>query len=74
MSTVVDREFHPKSTDYFDNVMIKIVINNRTVACEQAHLFGRVAATESWQVEWGEFAGSRYLNKLVPKQVSLLAG
>ena len=44
----------------------------RHVACKQAHLLGRGAATESWREEWGEekwshtfprFAGSRYPNK-----------
>ena len=37
-----------------------------SLACEQAHLFGRGASTKSWREEWGEahtfprFAGSRY--------------
>ena len=38
------------------------------LACEQAHLFGRGAATESWREEWGEekWACTRAIDFWIP--------
>ena len=59
------------------NAIARQIWSKLTLACEQAHLFGWGATTESWREEWG-FAGSGLSLSpasdfdTLPKQVSLL--
>ena len=54
---------------------IPVRCSTNWVACEQAHLFGWGAATESWREEWALHTHLSLLCRFsVPKQVSLLAG
>ena len=63
--------FLPLAVDSVRTVRERFQNTGKTfpLACEQAHLFGREAATESWREEWRfnntfpRFAGSRYPNK-----------
>ena len=61
----------------YHRVYPRPLLFNIFIACEQAHLFGRGAATESWREEWRfthtfpRFAGSRYPNKWAWSQANI---